>query len=52
MCTGVGGYDGDGDVTRTENVEAFQNYVMEGTGNQGVHFVMADGVSCGSLLAV
>jgi len=50
--TGVGGYEGDGDITKTDNVEAFQNYIMECTDNQGVHFVMADGVSYTDLLAV
>ena len=44
MCTGVGGYDGDGDITKPDNLVAFQNYVLEQTEGMGVHFVMADGV--------
>ena len=46
---GVGGYHGDGDVTKTANIEAFRDYVMKCTDNQGVHFVMADGVSSSTL---
>ena len=42
---GVGGHNGDGDITKTDNVAAFQDYIMNCTDNQGVHFVMADGVS-------
>lgn len=42
---GKGGYDGDGDITKPENVEEFQSYVLTCTENRGVHFVMADGVS-------
>ena len=42
---GVGGYSGDGDITRPDNQSAFQDYVMEQTEEKGVHFVMADGVS-------
>ncbi len=42
---GVGGYDGDGDITKSANVTAFREYVMDCTDNQGVHFAMADGVS-------
>ena len=45
MPSGVGGYDGDGDIARPENLEAFRDYVMEQTDFSGVHFVMADGVS-------
>ena len=44
VCTGVGGYDGDGDITKPDNLVAFQNYVLEQTEGMGVHFVMADGV--------
>ena len=45
MCyPGVGGYDGDGDITKPENLVAFQEYVLEVTNGEGVHFVMADGV--------
>ena len=43
-CSGVGGYDGDGDITKPENLVAFQEYVLEVTSGDGVHFVMADGV--------
>ena len=41
--TGVRGYDGDGDITKTDNLLELQEYVMDQT--EGVHFVMADGVS-------
>ena len=41
---GVGGYEGDGDVTQPDNLQAFREYVMEQTNGKGVHFVMADGV--------
>ena len=41
---GVKGYDGDGDITSLENLEAFQEYVLDNTDGDGVHFVMADGV--------
>lgn len=36
--------DGDGDITRPENVTAFRNFVMENTERRGLHFLMADGV--------
>lgn len=42
---GKGGYEGDGDITKPENLEEFQSYVLTCTEDQGVHFVMADGVS-------
>ncbi len=42
---GVNGYEGDGDITKSENLEEFQRYVLNITKGQGVHFVMADGVS-------
>jgi len=42
--TGVNGIDGDGDVYRPENIEAFRQYVLSQTNGQGVHFMMADGV--------
>ena len=45
VCVGVNGYDGDGDITKPENLVAFQEYVMEQTEGNGVHFVMGDGVS-------
>ena len=40
---GVGGYQGDGDIFRDDNLVEFSKYVKENTDNQGVHFVMADG---------
>jgi cap1 methyltransferase len=40
---GVGGYNGDGDITRPDNQSEFRNYVIENTEGKGVHFVMADG---------
>jgi len=45
MCIGQGGVNGDGDITKEENLTAFREYVMEHTGHMGVHFVMGDGVS-------
>ena len=45
VCTGAGGINGDGDITKPENLTAFREYVMEHTGHMGVHFVMGDGVS-------
>ena len=44
MTTGAKGYEGDGDITRLDNLTAFQQYVLEQTEGNGVHFVMADGV--------
>ncbi|TKS75632.1 Cap-specific mRNA (nucleoside-2'-O-)-methyltransferase 1 [Collichthys lucidus] len=38
-----GGVDGDGDITRPENITAFRNFVMESTEKRGLHFLMADG---------
>ncbi|XP_028996841.1 cap-specific mRNA (nucleoside-2'-O-)-methyltransferase 1 [Betta splendens] len=40
---GEGGVDGDGDITRPENVTAFRNFVLESTERRGLHFLMADG---------
>ncbi|KAK6489450.1 cap-specific mRNA (nucleoside-2'-O-)-methyltransferase 1-like isoform X1 [Huso huso] len=40
---GEGGVDGDGDITRPENISAFRNFVLESTDGKGVHFLMADG---------
>ncbi|XP_048830226.1 cap-specific mRNA (nucleoside-2'-O-)-methyltransferase 1-like isoform X1 [Brienomyrus brachyistius] len=40
---GEGGIDGDGDITRPENITAFRNFVMESTDRRGLHFLMADG---------
>lgn len=42
--TGEGGVDGDGDITRPENITAFRNFVLESTDKRGLHFLMADGV--------
>ena len=45
---GEGGYNGDGNIMKAANLQAFQQYVLEQTGQEGVHFVMADGVrGCG-----
>lgn len=43
--SGEGGVDGDGDITRPENISAFRNFIMESTERRGLHFLMADGVS-------
>ncbi|XP_053160728.1 cap-specific mRNA (nucleoside-2'-O-)-methyltransferase 1 isoform X2 [Hemicordylus capensis] len=40
---GEGGIEGDGDITRPENITAFQNFVLDNTDRKGVHFLMADG---------
>uniref|UniRef100_A0A8C9ERA4 Cap-specific mRNA (nucleoside-2'-O-)-methyltransferase 1 n=1 Tax=Pavo cristatus TaxID=9049 RepID=A0A8C9ERA4_PAVCR len=40
---GEGGIDGDGDITRPENITAFRNFVLDNTDHKGVHFLMADG---------
>ena len=42
---GVDGYNGDGDITRLDNLQEFQSYVLKQSEDNGVHFVMADGVS-------
>lgn len=39
------GAEGDGDVYRPDNLLEFQKFVLENTDQQGVHFLMADGVS-------
>lgn len=44
FCLGEGGIDGDGDITRPENITAFRNFVLDNTDRKGVHFLMADGV--------
>ena len=44
IILGVGGVDGDGDVTRTENLREFADFVRRSS-EGGVHFAMADGVS-------
>ena len=48
----MNGYNGDGDITKPENLVAFKEYVMTQTDGNGVHFVMGDGVStlCGLFL--
>ncbi|XP_028580218.2 cap-specific mRNA (nucleoside-2'-O-)-methyltransferase 1 [Podarcis muralis] len=40
---GEEGIEGDGDITRPENITAFQNFVLDNTDRKGVHFLMADG---------
>ncbi|XP_029448762.1 cap-specific mRNA (nucleoside-2'-O-)-methyltransferase 1 isoform X2 [Rhinatrema bivittatum] len=40
---GEGGIDGDGDITRPENITAFRSFVLDNTERKGVHFLMADG---------
>ncbi|CAG03561.1 unnamed protein product, partial [Tetraodon nigroviridis] len=40
---GEGGVDGDGDITRPENITAFRNFVLENTDKRGLHCLMADG---------
>ncbi|CAF4695389.1 unnamed protein product [Rotaria sp. Silwood1] len=40
---GVKDIDGDGDIFKSENIDALQNYVNKCTKNSGVHIVMADG---------
>uniref|UniRef100_A0A8C2HB36 Cap-specific mRNA (nucleoside-2'-O-)-methyltransferase 1 n=1 Tax=Cyprinus carpio TaxID=7962 RepID=A0A8C2HB36_CYPCA len=40
---GEGGIDGDGDITRPENITAFRNFVLDSTEGRGLHFLMADG---------
>jgi hypothetical protein len=40
---GENGVDGDGDITKRENLMEFQKFVLKQT-IKGVHFVMADGV--------
>lgn len=44
VLLGEGGIDGDGDITRPENITAFRNFVLDNTDRKGVHFLMADGV--------
>ena len=41
---GVDGVEGDGDITNPENLTEFAKFVLSSTNEQGVHFVMADGV--------
>ncbi|XP_005107678.1 cap-specific mRNA (nucleoside-2'-O-)-methyltransferase 1 [Aplysia californica] len=40
---GVGGLHGDGDIFNPDNQAAFRKFVLDNTGGQGVHVVMADG---------
>ncbi|CAF0732775.1 unnamed protein product [Adineta steineri] len=40
---GVKDIEGDGDIFKSENIDALQNYVNKCTMHQGVHIVMADG---------
>lgn len=40
---GVGGYKGDGDVYRPDNLEEFRKFVLESTDQKGIHICMADG---------
>ncbi|CAF1455658.1 unnamed protein product [Rotaria magnacalcarata] len=37
--------DGDGDIFKSENIDALQNYVNKCTMHNGVHIVMADGIT-------
>ena len=41
---GVKDIQGDGDIFKSENIDAFQNYVYKCTMHNGVHIMMADGV--------
>ena len=43
ISVSVGIHD-DGDIFRYDNLTEFRRFVMENTGNRGVHFVMGDGV--------
>ena len=47
----MGGYEGDGDITNPANQSEFRDYIMKNTNREGVHFVMADGVSMLKLMA-
>ena len=49
---GVGGGDGDGDIYRPDNLTAFRDYIQQSTDGQGLHFMMADGVSHHSVFEV
>ncbi|XP_063235254.1 cap-specific mRNA (nucleoside-2'-O-)-methyltransferase 1-like isoform X1 [Bacillus rossius redtenbacheri] len=40
---GVGGAEGDGDIFKPDNIDAFTKHVMSQTDGRGVHFMMADG---------
>ena len=40
---GQNGVNGDGDVTKSQNLKDFQRFVVEQTDHKGVHFMMADG---------
>jgi cap1 methyltransferase len=41
---GLNGVEGDGDITNPGNLTEFAKFVLSSTNDQGVHFVMADGV--------
>jgi cap1 methyltransferase len=41
---GENGINGDGDVTKSQNLKEFQKFVVDQTNHAGVHFMMADGV--------
>ena len=41
---GINGVNGDGDVTKSQNLKEFQKFVVSSTNHTGVHFMMADGV--------
>ena len=45
IYSGTGGLEGNGDIYDPDNLLEFQKFVLSSTDNQGVHFVMADGVS-------
>ncbi|KRX21674.1 MAGUK p55 subfamily member 5 [Trichinella nelsoni] len=40
---GEDGIDGDGDITKGNNLESFSNFVLKNTDQKGVHLFMADG---------
>lgn len=42
---GENGIHGDGDVTKRQNLIEFRSFVEKSTDGEGVHFVMADGVT-------
>ena len=46
----MGGAEGDGDIFRPDNQQAFIQFVLDNTEGQGVHFVMADGVGYSDVL--
>ena len=42
---GLNGVNGDGDVTKSDNLKEFQKFVVDQTNHRGVHLMMADGVA-------